>query len=360
MDAGPVRLGYVGCGFVAQNVHLPNFAGLEGCSLVALAERRPQLARLVAERFGIGRVYNSHLELAADPEIEAVALSAGFSEQGEIAADILRAGKHVFMEKPMALSLAQAERILAAEQEGGARLMVAYMKRYDPGNALAREIISSWQASGEHGRVTYARGHGFCGDWTAGLDTGHMLGTDEQIESMPWAPAIPSWLTDEKAAGNYVWYLQQWIHNVNLLRFLLGAGDDCQVRAVDLNDDGQTGLVTIAMGGVRALVESGSVDYHHWEEHTQVYFEGGWVHVWSPPLLIPSTQARVECYVGGERHSYSYPVPEPSTGWAYREEAAHFISAVRSGEEFRSSGQDTLTDIRLFEDIYRMYLGIKA
>jgi predicted dehydrogenase len=48
-----VRLGYVGAGFMAQKVHLPNFASLPNCRLIALAEMRPKLGELVARRFGI-------------------------------------------------------------------------------------------------------------------------------------------------------------------------------------------------------------------------------------------------------------------------------------------------------------------
>ena len=69
MNPEPVRMGYVGCGFLAQNAHLPNFASLPGCKLIALAEIRPQLARLVASRYGIPTVYADHLALAADPNI---------------------------------------------------------------------------------------------------------------------------------------------------------------------------------------------------------------------------------------------------------------------------------------------------
>ena len=58
------------------------------------------------------KVYSSHLELAADAEIDAVAVSANYAQQGEIAADLLKAGKHVFVEKPMAVSVLQGEKIL--------------------------------------------------------------------------------------------------------------------------------------------------------------------------------------------------------------------------------------------------------
>ncbi len=113
-----VRMGYVGCGFMAQKVHIPNILSIEDCELVALAEVRPKLGRAVQERRRIPKLYASHAELAADPDVEAVGVSAHYALQGEIAIDLLRAGKHVIMEKPMAVSVAQAERILAAEQRG--------------------------------------------------------------------------------------------------------------------------------------------------------------------------------------------------------------------------------------------------
>jgi predicted dehydrogenase len=68
----PIRLGYVGCGFMAQHVHLPNFATLPQCALLAIAERRPLLARAVASRLAVEKVYSNHLELAADAQIDAV------------------------------------------------------------------------------------------------------------------------------------------------------------------------------------------------------------------------------------------------------------------------------------------------
>ena len=59
IDKGVIRLAYVGCGFMAQNVHLPNFSSLSECTLVALAENRAKLARKVAERFSVAKVYNA-------------------------------------------------------------------------------------------------------------------------------------------------------------------------------------------------------------------------------------------------------------------------------------------------------------
>jgi predicted dehydrogenase len=354
----PIRTGYVGCGFIAQNVHLPNFASLPEIKLMALAEVRPQLGQAVADHYHIPKVYSSHLALAEDPEIEAVGVSAGFAQQGEMAADLLRAGKHVFMEKPMAISVVQAERILAAARDGKARLMVGYMKRYEPGNLLIRDTIRAWRTSGEKGRPLYARAHGFCGNWISGMDTSRIIKTDEPYPAAPsFDEQLPDWLPRERA-NSYVGYLQQYTHNINLLRFLLDTGDNVRVRAVDLDSDGMTGLVTLDLDGVRGVIESGSTAYHHWDEHTQVYFERGWVHAFAPPLLANPSQSRVEIYEGGEQHRYTYPIAQPLTAWQYREEVRVFAQCLRSGDAFPSSAEDTLTDVRLYEAIYRAFLGL--
>ena len=132
----PVKLGYVGCGFMAQKVHIPNFLRISECDLVAIAEVRAKLGQKVQDRYRIPKLYKDHLELAKDSEIEAVAVSADFALQGEIAKDLLSAGKCVFMEKPMAVSIKQAESLLESAKSANTKLMVGNMKRYDAGNEL--------------------------------------------------------------------------------------------------------------------------------------------------------------------------------------------------------------------------------
>ncbi len=350
----PIRIGYVGCGFMAQKVHIPNFASIDGCELLALAEIRPKLGRKVQERYKIPRLYKDHLELAGDPDIEAVAVSADFSLQGEIAKDLLRAGKHVFMEKPMAISVEQAESILSAARESGKKLMVGYMKRYDAGNELVKNAITKFRETGEMGRIIYARNHGFCGDWICNLDT-PMEATDEP---KPIAPVKgPEWLPQEWLEP-YLGYLQQYTHNINLMRWFLDAGDQVKVKTVDLDKNGYTGVVILDMAGVRVTLESGGISHYRWDEHSQIYFEHGWIHTWAPPLLLKNTPAEVEIYRAGEIQEFERPVPKPRWTWSYRREAEYFIANIRNNEPFRSSGEDTINDVRIFEEIYKVFLNL--
>lgn len=347
-----VRLGYIGCGFMAQKVHIPNFSSLPDCDLLALAEVRQDLGRKVQARFDIPRLYADHQALLADPDVEAVAVSAAFALQGDIARDALLAGKDVFMEKPMAISLVQANAIIDASRRSGKRLMVGYMKRYDAGNELVRASIDAFRQSGEIGAITYVRNHGFCGDWLGGID----VPTDTSDEPIPTAAVNgPEWLPAE-FLKQYLGYLQQYTHNINLLRWLLDARDNVSVRVVDLNDDGYTGVVILDMAGTRVVLETGSISHYRWDEHTQVYFQHGWVQTWAPPLLLKQVPAEVEIYRAGNVQRFSRPVPQPMWTWSYKREVEHFVACVRNGEAFRSTAEDTRTDVRLFEEIFHAYL----
>jgi predicted dehydrogenase len=347
-----IRIGYVGCGFMAQKIHIPNLVSIPDCELVALAEVRQDLGRKVQARFGIPKLYADHQALLADPDIQAIGVSAAFMVQGNIARDALLAGKDVLMEKPMAISVAQADAIIDAAKQTGKRLMVGYMKRYDAGNELVKAKIEEFKASDELGPITYARNHSFCGDWIAGLD----VPMDTSDEPMPSVPTIgPDWLPPE-FMKQYLGYLQQYTHNINLLRWFLDAGDNVSVRAVDLDADGYTGVVVLNVNGTRATLESGSLSHYRWDEHTQVYFRHGWIQTWAPPLLLKQVPAEVEIYRAGKEQTFTRAIPQPAWTWSYKREAEYFVRCLQSGEPFRSSAEDTRTDVRLFEEIFRAYL----
>ncbi len=354
----PVRFAYVGCGFVAQTIHIPNFKSLAGCDFVGLAEVRADLGKSVQQRFGIRKLYRDHEEIAADPEIEAVGVSAPYALQGKIAEDLVRAGKHVFMEKPMAVNVARAERIVAA-QTPTSRVFVAYMKRYDPGNLLLKKQLDAWRASGEAGPILFARNHGFGGNWVYASDPNVVF--EKSPETPPPAPQeCPEWLP-AKWHNSYLGYLQQWTHNVNLLRFFLsepGQSVAPIVKSVQLDSDGMTGVIVLDINGTRCTVESAYTSFHGWEEHTQIYFKNGWLRTEAPPLMQKNVPATVELYRPAKDGKSAQLIKEyASPQWSYREEAAAFLKCVRSGEAFPSSAEDTLHDVRLFESIYRQFVA---
>lgn len=154
-----IRVAFAGVGYMGQVAHLRNYAFRDDCQVVAIAEPRPDLARKVADAFGVSIIYADHRQLLNDATVDAVVASQPHLRNGHIAIPLLEAGKYVFTEKPMAGSLEEAALIQAAAERGGVHLMVGVMKRYDPAVLAARELLLGFYASGEMGRLQRVRAH---------------------------------------------------------------------------------------------------------------------------------------------------------------------------------------------------------
>ncbi len=121
--SGPLRLGIVGYGKIAQDQHVPAIAGNDGLELVAVASRHNHAPGLPN--------YASHQEmLATGPALDAVVLCQPPQARFEAARDALLAGKHVFLEKPPGASLSEVEALIALARRQGVALFASWHSRY--------------------------------------------------------------------------------------------------------------------------------------------------------------------------------------------------------------------------------------
>jgi predicted dehydrogenase len=140
----PIRLGFIGCGGHAFRWIYPalQFAPVE---LVAVCDQQADRAAQYAKRFGAERSYADHREMLAEEDIDAVLIVTGYDAEGRptyppLAMDCMRAGKHVWMEKPPASSSAEIEQMIAVSQETGRFAMVGFKKCFYPAIEKAKEI----------------------------------------------------------------------------------------------------------------------------------------------------------------------------------------------------------------------------
>jgi UDP-N-acetylglucosamine 3-dehydrogenase len=136
-------------------VHCEALAGLEDAELVALCTRRPERLRELANRFSVQRCYTDYRALLADPAVEAVSVVTMWDQHAAPTLAALQAGKHVFVEKPMAATLADCDAIVVAARSAAGFLMVGHICRFNPRYIAAREAI----AEGRIGQIVsmYAR-----------------------------------------------------------------------------------------------------------------------------------------------------------------------------------------------------------
>ncbi len=343
-----VKMGFVGSGYMGQLAHIANYAKLtEECEMVALAEGRPELAKKVAARYGIARVYPDHQAIAADKEIEAVAAIMGDPLHYPIAKDLLLAGKHVIIEKPIAVSSEEADELVALAEKKGLVFQVGYMKRHDNGVNLAKEHLTRFRQSKEHGELRFVRAWCWGGDWIFGHDAPIKTEEERPDYKLP-GKGFPAFLTEEKrrffGSLNNV-----QSHISNLLRYLLG--EDFTPEYV--SPITREGFVITAKtdSGALMVMEGGWLAAHRWYEGVQFHFAEAIVTVLPPPPLARETAAEVEIYAGKMRQTLTLHA-QPS--WAFLDQARHFLESVQGKAEPRSPAREAAKDLVFFEQVMRL------
>ena len=138
-----VHWGLIGSGDIARKRIAPALRDLASCTLAAVCRGRPELAESFAQEFGAPRWYATAAELLADPVIDAVYIATPVRLHAAQAIAAAEAGKHVLCEKPMAMTVAECDAMIAACRSSGVSLGVAYYRHCYPVIARIRNILAS-------------------------------------------------------------------------------------------------------------------------------------------------------------------------------------------------------------------------
>ncbi|MAO55546.1 MAG: oxidoreductase [Rhodospirillaceae bacterium] len=144
--AAPPTVAVIGCGHWGKN-HVRNFHALG--ALAAVSDANPDLAAKMAETYEVPA--KAVAEILADAGITGVVIAAPAEAHADLAIAALEAGKHVFVEKPLALTLAEADGVLAAAEKAGCILMVGHLLQYHPAFLKLVEMVRA----GELGKLQY-------------------------------------------------------------------------------------------------------------------------------------------------------------------------------------------------------------
>jgi polar amino acid transport system substrate-binding protein len=194
---GKVKLGVVGAGNFARAVLLPKFAGLSQVKFVGVSTARGASAKAVSNKFGFEYCSENIDELISDEAVNSVLIATRHNMHGPLAAKVLEAGKHVFVEKPLCLTREELNEVsekyaACLEDDKTPILMVGFNRRFSPFAQRMRSMISGRSTPLA---ATYRVNAGF----------------------------IPkdSWIQDPFEGGGRI--IGEVCHFVDLLRFLVGA-----------------------------------------------------------------------------------------------------------------------------------------
>ena len=315
-----VRIGVAGLGYWGPNL-ARNFAAIPGCELTWLCDASESVREALAPRFPGTRVTADLDDLLGDPELDAVVLATPVPTHAALAAQVLDAGKHCFVEKPLAQSVADAERAVAAAESSGRHLMVGHLLEYHPAVAVLKDIA----ISGDLGDIHYI--------YSNRLNLGKLRADENALWSLgAHDVSVMLHLLDEEpseveARGES--YMRSGIEDVVFcyLRFPSGRAAHLHLSWLDPHKERRFTVV-----GSKRMATFDDMDL---ERKVTVYDKG----------FDEDTSSYGEYITrSGDIHSPRIPNREP-----LRIECEHFVDCIRTGTPPRSDGHSGLRVVRVLE-----------
>ena len=317
-----IKVGVAGLGYWGPNL-ARNFAALPGCELAWLCDEDAATLERVGASLPAARRTQSLDDLLADRELDAVVLATPVPTHSELAERVLGAAKHCFVEKPLAQTVAGAERAVAAADAAGRVLMVGHLLEYHPGVAKLKEIADG----GELGEIHYL--------YSNRLNLGKLRADENALWSLGAhdVSVVLSLVGEEphevQARGES--YMRQGIEDVvfAFLRFPSGLAAHLHLSWLDPHKERRFTVV-----GSRRMATFDDMDL---ERKVTIYDKG-----------FDESSGSYGEYItrAGDIWSPSIGNREP-----LRLECEHFVQCLRDGEVPRSDGHSGLRVVRVLEGL---------
>jgi predicted dehydrogenase len=325
-----VRVGLVGLGEIVRGFHLPVMSVNPRVTVVAACGLNPKSVQRIARQYNIPKIYTDFNSLARDAEVDAVLVCVPNNLHAPVCTQMLQNGKHVLCEKPMALSAAEAEKMLAAAAASSRKLAIAHPWRHDQDFRWLRSVIQS----GRLGRVFKVRGHAI-------------------IVGDP--PPLNSWRCNPQISGGGA-VMDLGSHIIDTISYLFGdALRPIKVTAQIGNHFGKsevedTAAVMIEFyDGMLAVIDCG---WHHKFQNSphgaiEVFGTEGYARTFPTELfgLVDGVRGHYRPFLHAER-----PHIDASM---YAAQMDSFVDCIVSGGEPACGPQQGLRNMRLVDAVYQ-------
>jgi myo-inositol 2-dehydrogenase / D-chiro-inositol 1-dehydrogenase len=335
MKNGPVRVGIIGSQFQAD-CHASAISMIEGdMTVVAVASPNATHAQELADRFKIASVYTDYREMLKDPQIEAVTITAPNALHCEMTVAIAKAGKHVICEKPLCVTLAEADEMIEACRANGVLLLYAESLIFTPKYVKAKEMADA----GGFGKV-------------------HIVKQSEKH----FGPHS-AWFWDVKRSGGGALF-DLGCHGIAFAWWFLGRpkllSTTCHLGTYvhadkTLADDEAVTIVEFE-GNAIGIIENSWARRGGMDDRIEVYGEGGST---IANLQMGNALPTYSEYGFGyavekapTTTGWSYPVFEELWNYGFPQEMRHFARAIRGLETPLMTGEDGKM---VLEAIYASY-----
>jgi predicted dehydrogenase len=321
----PVRWGVMGAATIALEVVIPELLRSQACQLVAIASRDADKAAAAAARHGIPKSYGAYDDLLADAEVEAVYIPLPNHLHVPWSAKAAAAGKHVLCEKPLALTAAEAETLIAVREATGVLIQEAFVVRTHPQWLRARELIRG-------GRI------------------GTLRALNCVFSEINDDPANIVNNPDFGGGGLY----DLGCYPVTLARFLFEAEPTRAIALTDLDPSFRVDRLAACIlefeSGLANFVCSPQLVLQH---EFQIYGTAGRIEMVSPFNPAPAEPARIRVDDGSKLAGASAVTETVPAVEQYGLEFATFSGAIRAGGGQAISLEDSVLNMRAIDALFR-------
>jgi predicted dehydrogenase len=350
-----LRVGVIGLGEVAQVIHLPVLQSLPQLfEVVALCDISPTLQQVVGDAYGVQRRYSDAAEMLAAGGLDAVLVLNSDEYHTEAVVTALENDVHVLVEKPMCLTLREAEEIIAARDRSGATVMVGYMRRFAPAFLQAKEQLA------ELGPVNFVRVRDIIGTNRLIVDQTSLVHRPDDIpaEAMQDRWNRGARLVREaigevpgEVAGAYRLLCGLGSHDLSAMRELLGRPSG--VAAARIWGGGGWIAALLDYDGFVVSYETGVDEQLRFDAHIEVYGKKASFRIQydTPYVRHFPTQLFREESVGD---AFVRTVDRPHLKDPYTAELEYFHAAVTEGFAPKTGPEDFVEDLELFAEIIRV------
>jgi predicted dehydrogenase len=343
MKQESIGVGVIGCGEIAQLMHLPYLFELPAFRIAALCDVSRGTLDAVGATYGVDARYADHRALLADASVDAVVIST--YDHGPVLADVIAAGKHVIVEKPLAFTPDEARPLVAEAERRGIVALVGYMKFYDPGYEIGLERIAAI------GRPKSIHVHDFAGRF----DRYGKLYTQAKIADVAeavvaagrksMAGRVETALRPDHAGYRdlYLALLGLGSHDLAVMRGAFGPSG----KVAFARETGRNQLVAVLdYDGVPCLFDMAFAQYEWWDEWMHVHGEREEVRITfqNPYVRHATALVTVREPIDG---AMSERVIRGAPDTAFRRQWQHFADCIRGSAKPRTPLAGGVADLDL-------------
>jgi UDP-N-acetylglucosamine 3-dehydrogenase len=281
----PLRIGVIGCGSIAKHRHIPEYAQNPNVKLVAFSDDVLERAQEYATKYG-AKAYDDYKTLLENEKLDAVSVCTPNAFHAPISIAAMKKGIHVLCEKPMSITLEEAEEMIQTAKDNNVQLMIGYNQRYFSPHVIGRDIIQS----GRLGKVLSFRttfAHGGPEQWSVEKEN--------------------SWFFDKKKA--FIGSLGDLgVHKIDLITWLLNEKiTEISALIATLQkpgdvDDNAVIIAKMANGAIGTITTSWT-HVPGEDNSTIIHFENGTMRLVADPeypLIVEYNDGNVEKHVASD------------------------------------------------------------